>query len=380
MFMYKFLSIFMVLFFCACDTNRQSEPEEPKFFSLQTPASLLEAQGGVRLSELADSVWYVPLETNDRSLLGDIMTESSFRYSGGRFYIFDKLQESIFVFSADGKFLNKVGKKGQGDGEIFWFLDFTVSGEDVYVADYGNRLHHFRTDGTYLDKIALPKQVYRLISLNEGKLACFVTDNQFTDADDAYSWLIVDSKGDSVTCKKTPFIRKPGAENKNLNYFVQHDFSTEYPTAYKEAFNDSLYYFTPEGEIRSYGYVDLGVHKILPSKSFDEMIKQGHAMRFVRIFDIPGYLLGQCNCLCLKGPYWFVWNKATGDFFQLQDAEGGQNIINDLGGPNFRPFGCVYPGLLIGIAEAADCPEEFAGKYGVRMDDNPILVMLKCKS
>ena len=69
--------------------------------------------------------------------------------------------------------------------------------------------------------------------------------------------------------------------------------------------------------------------------------------------------------------------KRTGDFFQLKDSEGRQHITNDLGGPNFKPFACVYPNLLIGIAEAADCPDEFASRYAIKMDDNPILIMIK---
>lgn len=42
-------------------------------------------------------------------------------------------------------------------------------------------------------------------------------------------------------------------------------------------------------------------------------------------------------------------------------------------------FSCAYPGLLIGLADPADCPDEFIKQYNLKLDDNPVLVMVKCK-
>lgn len=379
--MHKLLFLIFILLFCACSSNRKNKQKESQLFSLRTPVSLLDVQKELKLSELADSVWYIPLETNEQSLLGNLSLEGSVQYVGGKYYIYDGQQNSIYVFSANGKFLNKIGKKGQGEGEILYFLDFTTDGELVYITDFGNKIHRLRNDGTYLNRVILPKQAYRLINIDKNKLACYITDNQFTDKDSCYSWLVVNSEGDSVTCCKTPNIRESNKKNENLNYYVLHNFSTEFPSTYKEAFNDSLYYFTAEGKICSYGYIDLGIHKALPSMTFDEMIKQTHAMRLIRIFDTPSYLISKCKCFCIKNEtaQWVAWNKNTGDFFQLQDSEGEQNITNDLDGPNFKPYGCAYPGLFIGIVEAMNCSEEFAKKYNIKLDDNPVIVMAKSK-
>ncbi len=37
------------------------------------------------------------------------------------------------------------------------------------------------------------------------------------------------------------------------------------------------------------------------------------------------------------------------------------------------------PGLLIGLADPADCPDEFIKQYNLKLDDNPVLIMVKCK-
>lgn len=378
--MHKILLFVFVLSLYACSFNHQSEQEESKFFTLRTPASLLDIQKELKLSELSDSVWYIPLETNDSSLLGNIFLEGSIQYVSGKFYIYDGQQNTIYVFSSNGKFLNKISKKGQADGEILYFLDYTTDGELVYIADFGNKMHRFKNDGTYLGNAILPKQAYRLINLDKDRIACFVTDDQFTDVDSCYSWLIVNFMGDSITYNKTPTVREL-KKNDNINYYVLHNFSTDHPFAYKEPFNDSLYHFTPEGKISSYAFIDFGMHKINPSMTFDEMIKQKHTMRFTKVYDTSTHLISRCNCACMKDvSHWFTWNKSTGDFFQIQDSEGEENITNDLGGPNFKPFGCAYPSILIGISEAMNCSDEFSKKYNIKPDDNPVLVMTKCKS
>lgn len=376
--MYRALFILITVLLVSCGGNQtKSSKEESKktFFELKTPNSLTEVCKDLQLSELADSVWYVPLETNKDLLLGDIGEQGSCKLVQNFFYIYDGQQNCIFVFSSDGKFQNRIGKVGQGANEIVQFLDYTTNGKFVYIADFGNKLHRYKKDGTYLGNVKLPKQAYKLMCISENRIACFITDNQFDNADDAYSWLIVNAVGDSVSCLKTSQIREP-SKDKSYNHYVLHDFSSVYPFAYKEAFNDSLYHFNQKGNISAYGYIDLGIHKINSSLSFDEVLKQGHAIRLRRIYDTPHYLLARGRCFCIKDKErCFMWNKDSNDFFCLEDF----SITNDLGGPDFQPFSCAYPGLLIGLAEPADCPDEFIKQYNMKLDDNPVLVIVKCK-
>ncbi|MGP1436286.1 MAG: 6-bladed beta-propeller [Phocaeicola sp.] len=356
-------------------TKSSNEKSKKTFVKLMTPNSLVDTYKELKLSDLADSVRYIPLETNKDLLLGDIGVQGSCKYIQNSFYIYDAQQGCIHVFSSEGKFQNKIGKIGQGATEIGQFLDYTTDGKSVYVADFGNKLHRFKKDGTYLGYVNLPKQAYKLMYISEDKIGCYITDDQFNNTNNAYSWLIVNAVGDSISCRKTFKVRE-SSKGKSYNHYVLHDFSTEHPHAYKEAFNDSLYYFDQEGNIHAYGHINLGVHKINSSLSFDEVLKQGHAIRLSRIYDTPHYLIAKGRCFCIKDKMTcFVWNKDTNDFFCLQDF----NITNDLGGPDFQPFSCVYPGLLIGLAELADCPEEFKKQYNMKLDDNPVLVIVKCK-
>ena len=72
-------------------------------------------------------------------------------------------------------------------------------------------------------------------------------------------------------------------------------------------------------------------------------------------------------------------NRLSIVFFNIFNKNGEPKITNDLGGPDFTLLACVYPNLLIGIAEANMCSEEFVQKYQMRGDDNQVLVMMECR-
>ena len=72
--------------------------------------------------------------------------------------------------------------------------------------------------------------------------------------------------------------------------------------------------------------------------------------------------------------------KMSFDYIErIKQIKNEKKITNDMGGPNFIPYTCVYPNLLIGIVSAADCSDEFLQKHRLTTDDNPILVILKLK-
>lgn len=75
-----------------------------------------------------------------------------------------------------------------------------------------------------------------------------------------------------------------------------------------------------------------------------------------------------------------AFDKKTGVFFNIKDENNEKKITNDIGGPNFIPYICVYPDLLIGIASVTDCSDNFQQTHQLKSDDNPILVLLKLKN
>ena len=93
--------------------------------------------GNIRLSDIIESIEYIPLETTDESLVAGV---SHFDISDNYIVVYCSLQTQVFLFSRDGRFIRRIGRQGQGPGEYIWlinvFLDekrdrvFVVSGHE----------------------------------------------------------------------------------------------------------------------------------------------------------------------------------------------------------------------------------------------------------
>jgi hypothetical protein len=80
------------------------------------------------------SLEYLPLETTAESLIGEI---SKIIIKHNRIFIGDFfIAKALFVFDMQGKFLFKVGRRGNGQGEYINLFDFDVfSNGDIYLWD-----------------------------------------------------------------------------------------------------------------------------------------------------------------------------------------------------------------------------------------------------
>ena len=96
--------------------------------------------------ELND-VTYIPLETNDRSLLGDI---NKVLFKNGKIYVLDKNGNSgVYIFDQAGHFLSAINKQGEAPDEYIELMDMDVDHEgNVYIADNA-RMNLMKYDPTH---------------------------------------------------------------------------------------------------------------------------------------------------------------------------------------------------------------------------------------
>ncbi|WP_294617940.1 6-bladed beta-propeller [uncultured Bacteroides sp.] len=83
-----------------------------------------------------DDVLMIPLETTDKSLIGEV---SHLIYQNDLIYIADNLSKSIFVFDLSGKLKTKIRSVGSGPGEYVELNYFTVHGKEMVVMDIAIR-------------------------------------------------------------------------------------------------------------------------------------------------------------------------------------------------------------------------------------------------
>ena len=102
----------------------------------------------VNLSELTDSIVFVPLETNETSQFGNM---DKLIIDEERFIIVDKdVSSAVYVFDSEGHFCNKIGSKGRAGNEYVNLTDATVGNGNVYIYDaYSKKIVCYAMDGTY---------------------------------------------------------------------------------------------------------------------------------------------------------------------------------------------------------------------------------------
>ena len=139
----------LALLLAACSTTPQSGKQEGQIDIV--PA--FENQTELKVSHLGKNIRYVPLETNESSLIGQSW---SIRL----------LEDKILVSSKDGnllfdrqtgKFLRKVSGMGQGPQEYNSYIPFIhPETGDIYFNRTPKKMIRFNQDGKFLGELALP--------------------------------------------------------------------------------------------------------------------------------------------------------------------------------------------------------------------------------
>ncbi len=76
------------------------------------------------LSEIIDSLKYIPLETSQNCYLANI---DKLIWYKDNFFVLDKSIKTVFCFSQNGKFLYKIRRVGKGPGEYIGISDFLIN-------------------------------------------------------------------------------------------------------------------------------------------------------------------------------------------------------------------------------------------------------------
>lgn len=133
-------------------------------FSCQTPDTnsidLSRPAGTIiqKLSDMADNLRAIPLETNDSCLLSDYI-----KIWVGNKYIVTADKNAIHLFGKDGKHIRQLASQGKGPGEFSSIATFTVdeSNERLYYRDWNQRTsrsHSSENRGKYGKNSGYPQR------------------------------------------------------------------------------------------------------------------------------------------------------------------------------------------------------------------------------
>ena len=146
----KTLLPFLLLFLfanCNSKNNPDSEKEDNgQPLCIDLAGNINNTVSSLPLSEAAEKVDIVRLETSDKSLIRRV---KDIVVTKNDIFVED-YNEGIFRFSRDGKFLNKISKKGQGPEEYIYTHQIMAdeSKEEIYIWSRNN-INVFGYDGSF---------------------------------------------------------------------------------------------------------------------------------------------------------------------------------------------------------------------------------------
>ena len=141
----KKLILIFIIAITSCQNNSGNQPKDLR---------LIDVEGGVgksrlvKLSEIAESIEYIPLETNSEAVVGKIFFDRIF-YEKGFFYLMEQ-NRTIIIHDNDGKYFNKINKLGRGPQEYdaAFTVDIDLKTGNISVLA-SNKIIEYSLDGDF---------------------------------------------------------------------------------------------------------------------------------------------------------------------------------------------------------------------------------------
>ncbi|MCH6235617.1 6-bladed beta-propeller [Cognataquiflexum rubidum] len=352
----------------------------------------IESVSGISHSDIFKGYSIVPLETNRNTLIGEI---SKIILSENLIFVLDsKISNSVFIYSKNGKLVNKIESKGTGPGELFSPVNIEINEEDKELIVFDGKLGKFLYydfKGNFLKE----KRKTEIISVFD----MFFQNSHFYFVDDQsedwHSRLLVTDKNLNETKRLDTFFEgdfKIMNGKKSRYFYESHDGNGIF---YKERNHNRLVKI--EGNIVSNQYLFS-----FSSLEFEpDPARTYEAFEFSKEFwQSDKYALGD-EIIDSNNYTLLSVNKGSEFKLALWEKEGNgvkmiKSIKNDMDGisPDINgipPYNvkanyfiwALHPADLAdfhGLKNQSQNPYlDFFSKYKIDLDDNPILFIYTFK-
>ena len=135
-----------VLLFIACTPNTHNQ--DTPYAVINLSDKVIEVPQ-LPLSDAVQKIDIVPLETTNESLLSDFIDQ--IEVTDDFIFIYEPRNGEIFRFTRNGKFLNKIGKRGEGPGEYTYLQGIQIdeSKGEIYTITTVNGVYVYDFEGTF---------------------------------------------------------------------------------------------------------------------------------------------------------------------------------------------------------------------------------------
>ena len=394
----KNLSLCMMACICiaSCTSKQQQETVVNNLSYTIIPFEKgVENEKQVKLSEIAEKITFIPMETTDASLLNKVRANNIISVNGT--IVIPCFNMGAFAFDESGKFIAPISRKGQGPGE---FTRFTcVAGNSnlnlIYVKAY-NKLMAFRPDGTLVDESKIPAALpYETSIVMQDSIMLSTVINY--KGQRPYRLLLTNAQGD--TLKAFPqYDRFEIPRGMNYTYINnKENFLYQYKgeSVYHDYYCDTLYTVTRDSLLPRY-LLDMGKYKLpkdlrIEAEFFSDEPEQAmkKAENYYRpiLFENDRYIVMPYTTWSLQNrdlpTELMYYDRQTKECIKVKDGAFVNDMVGDL---PFCPDARIAENVLAEWWEASELME--LAEEGVelpenlknlREDDNGVLVLVHLK-
>lgn len=236
----KSRSIFLLhltVVFILSGCHRSTDPSLPF-------ATFEHHEGKLYLSDYADSIVYIPLDTRGEVLMsGQIMPHITDRH----ILIEDEAVQQVLLFDREGNFIRKIGGRGRSQEEYGELIGVAIdeNAERIFVGDnIRKRLIVYDLEGRYINEIPLGYYYGGFHILKEGEILVF-TRRYMRQEDHAPNVLVVDYNGQELyrANLSLPFAN---AKSTFIHFYRYQDRLCIIP---QNSMKDSVFYINDKYEI-----------------------------------------------------------------------------------------------------------------------------------
>ena len=320
----------VLLCLSACN---QKSIQEDVLITLDTHIAI-KTKKEIRLSEIAESIEYVKLETTPESLI------SNGTFLVGEKYIVycNRNPAKVILFNREGKYIREIGTVGKGPGEFMYpiYMELDSDENRLLVESYeprSNKLFEFNIQGELLKTGSIP-------SRSEGGLK-YTWDNKFIYMQDRYMRDSLDYP--RIICLDDNFSNPKVLHSINIAvnpdqmqvYHLRNLFSRgELGFNYRDCLSDTLYSIDENFQLKPNYILSVGENK----PPYDKMtIKEwdSYSNNVEIINELKGYLLMTARVNGKR--HYLAYNKLNEDFFSIEtpkqcDGSDGHGLRDDLMG------------------------------------------------
>lgn len=352
----------------------------------------------MNLSEISDDIRYIPLETKPENLIKRIW--QIVRYDDR---ILINGLTSLDMFSSDGRFVKKIGQRGNGP-EDYTYINGLVPDLDrgKFYIYTGPKINIYDRQLNFLKSVQLSDKDDRMsfgIMMPDGNIISYLGSKYkvIGSTNTIYSFAETDTLGQILRKYPNNFPIEstyPGMVMGEIPFYKKNGF-----VRYLDYGNDTLFSLSPEKEITPYAICPLGTMKRETNtagfKSPEEYNRLADKLLVESVVETE-------NHLGYKIPWGWDTGKSQYAMFDKRDGGlrniGDKGLNNDIdGGIPFFPIRIEEDGTMISWMQAEDFIEQVKAldydvqkeKYGERFetllklaegmnpDDNPVLIVVK---